>query len=261
MRRIMLVLRRLPRLSALTFSACLAVLASNRAAGQTGVLRGVVVDSADGSPIENADVLLIALHQVARSNAKGQFTLIKLPKGEVELTIRRIGYEPQTETVVLSGGDRDSVKVVLAARPEVLDAVRANEAERHRRQGVEDFYVRRAQGIGTFITREQLEQLHSTQPSEALRSVPGIELRTRRDGSSSVRFTGTSTLSHRDCPPTIWLDGQRAPGLELDQIPARDIEGIELYRGAATTPAQFWQGSTSGGFCGTIVVWSRVPGT
>src|SRR5690348_15684017 len=198
MRRVRPVLRRLPRLSALTLSACLMALASSRVSGQSGVLRGVVVDSADGTPIENADILLIALHQVARSNAKGQFTLIKLPKGEVELTIRRLGYEPQTETIRLSGGERDSVKVVLVGRPEVLDAVRVNEAERHRRQGVEDFYVRRAQGIGTFITRAQLDQLHSTQPSEALRTVPGIQLRQRRDGSSSIRFIGTSNLSQRD---------------------------------------------------------------
>jgi hypothetical protein len=49
--------------------------------------------------------------------------------------------------------------------------------------------------------------------------------------------------------------------MELDQIPANDIEGIELYRGASTTPAQFWQGSTQNTFCGTIVVWSRLPGT
>jgi carboxypeptidase family protein/TonB-dependent receptor-like protein len=241
--------------------ACLAAVATAPSKAQTGVLRGIVVDSANGTPIEDVDILAAALRQVGRSNSKGQFTLTKLPKGELELTIRRLGYKPQTQTIVLSGGDRDSVKIELVGQPELLRAMQIDEVERHRRQGVEDFYVRRARGIGTFISREQLEELRSIQPTDALRNVPGIQLIRTRDGNNSVRFTGVSSINRRDCPPTLWLDGQRVPGMELDQIPARDIEGIELYRGASTTPAQFWQGNTSNAFCGTIVVWSRVPGT
>jgi hypothetical protein len=56
----------------------------------------------------------------------------------------------------------------------------------------------------------------------------------------------------------MWIDGQRAPGIEIDELPVNDIEGIELYRGASTTPAQFWQGS--GPSCGTVVIWTRTPG-
>ena len=73
-----------------------------------------------------------------------------------------------------------------------------------------------------------------------------------------VRFD--SAISARGgCIPTLWIDGQRAPGMEIDAIPLNDIEGIELYNGLSTTPAEFWQGNTPQ--CGTIVVWSRVPGT
>ncbi len=230
-------------------------------AAQTGILRGVVVDSADGALIENADILAASIRQVARTNAKGQFTLSKVPKGELAITVRRLGYQPQEQTVVLSGGEHDSVKVVLVAQPAVLEAVAVDASERHRRQGIEDFYVRRTQGIGTYITRQQLEQLRGTQPTDALRTVPGIQLIRTRNGDNAVRFTGTSSINHRDCPPSLWLDGQRVTNMELDQIPASNIEGIELYRGASTTPAQFWQGNTQNTFCGTIVVWSRLPGT
>lgn len=248
-------------LQLLACCACLAAVTARTSAAQAaGVLRGVVVDSADGSVIEGADILAASLRQVVRSNAKGQFALNKLPKGELEFTVRRLGYLPQQQTIVVSGGGNDSVKVVLVAQPAVLDAMSVDASERHRRQGIEDFYVRRAQGIGTYITRQQLEDLRGTQPTEALRSVPGIQLFRTRNGDNSVRFTGTSSINHRDCPPNLWLDGQRVTNMELDQIPAQDIEGIELYRGASTTPAQFWQGNTNNAFCGTIVVWSRLPG-
>jgi hypothetical protein len=239
-----------------------AVVAGARpSAAQTGVLRGVVVDSADGALIENADILAASIKQVARSNAKGQFTLSKCPKGVLEITIRRIGYAPQEQTVVLSGGGNDSVKVVLVAQPAVLEAVAVDASERHRRQGIEDFYVRRTQGIGTYITRQQLEELRGNETTEALRNVPGIQLFRTRNGDNTVRFTGTTSINHRDCPPNLWLDGQKISNMELDRIPANDIEGIELYRGASTTPAQFWQGNSQNAFCGTIVVWSRLPGT
>jgi hypothetical protein len=46
--------------------------------------------------------------------------------------------------------------------------------------------------------------------------------------------------------------------MEIDEIPLNDIEGIELYNGPSTTPAEFWQ--ANGSQCGTIVVWSRLPG-
>jgi outer membrane receptor for ferrienterochelin and colicins len=240
--------------------ACLAAFAPQHSAAQAGVLRGVVVDSADGSLIEAADVLAASVREVTRTNAKGQFTLSKLPKGQLELTVRRLGYLPQQQTIMVSGGDNDSVKVVLVAQPAVLEAIAVDASERHRRQGIEDFYVRRAQGIGTYITRQQLEDLRSTQPTDALRNVPGVQLFRARNGDNTVRFTGTKSINHRDCPPNLWLDGQRMSNMELDQIPAQDIEGIELYRGASTTPAQFWQGNSNNTLCGTIVVWSRLPG-
>ncbi len=241
-------------------SACLVSAATRASEAQSGVLRGVVVDSADGSLIENADILVDSLRKVARSDAKGRFVLSKMRKGQVDLVIRRIGYKPQRQTIVLSGGEHDSVKVELAGQPEVLKAIAVDESERHRRQGIEDFYVRRAQGIGTFITRDQLEEMHSTQPTDALRQVPGVQLGRSRNGERTVRFTGTGSLNRRDCPPNLWLDGEHVTNMELDQIPTQDIEGIELYRGASTTPAQFWQGNTNNTLCGTIVVWSRLPG-
>ena len=222
-----------------------------------GTLRGVVIDSANRAPVHLADIGIVALHRVARTDSLGRFTLTKLPKGEVELSVRRIGYEPQRERIMLSGGSNDSVLVVLLARPEVLSAMAVSAGERQRRQMVEEFYVRRTRGVGAFVTREDIEARHARVPTDAL-NLPGVALLRTRYGTS-VRFVGTTTV-RRDCAPTLWVDGQRAPHMELDDIPVDDIEGIELYHGPSTTPAQFWQGNLSNTACGTIVVWSRIPG-
>jgi len=77
-----------------------------------------------------------------------------------------------------------------------------------------------------------------------------------------VRFQGSMNTRGRGgalCVPMMWIDGQKAPGMEVDDLRTGDIEGIELYRGPSVTPPQF---STGGGVvqCGTIVVWTRHRG-
>jgi hypothetical protein len=91
--------------------------------------------------------------------------------------------------------------------------------------------------------------------SDMLRMAPGVQI-VRAAAGNGVRFT--SGASRRNCPPLVWIDGQKAPGMEVDQIPLSDVEGIELYQGASTTPPQFWQNAAT--TCGTIVVWTRLPG-
>lgn len=232
------------------------------AAGAQGTLRGVVIDSASREPVASADVSIISLHMVARADDHGRFSLTKLPAGPVELSVRRLGYQPQRETILLTGGNAlgggvDSVLVALVAQPEVLSAIAVSSSERRRREWVEDFYVRRARGVGVFVTREDLEARNARVPTDVL-NLPGVSVLHTRYGTT-VRFAGTSS-TRRDCAPNLWLDGQRAANLELDDIPVNDIEGIELYHGPSTTPAQFWQGGLSNTACGTIVVWSRIPG-
>ena len=66
--------------------------------------------------------------------------------------------------------------------------------------------------------------------SDVLREMPGIRLVRTRTGRG-IRFASASSR-RGDCLPMIWIDGQRAEGLEVDDIPLSDIEGIELYNAA-----------------------------
>ncbi len=57
------------------------------------------------------------------------------------------------------------------------------------------------------------------------------------------------------------MDGMRVRELNIDDISPVDVEGIELYAGTAGLPPefnQFYPGSTS--VCGTVVIWTRLPG-
>ncbi len=252
----------LDRPAALRLGICwlLAFLAfgADDARAQQGALRGVVTDSS-GTPIRDADVGLVGLKRLARTDDEGRFAFTKLHPGTVDLSVRRLGFHARIERFVVTPLGVDSVRVALMAQPEVLEAIEVSESERRKRGWIEDFYRRRINGIGTFVTRDEIVARNSFAPSDMLRSTPGVRF-VRVPSGKGVRFTYARVMDiRRDCPPLIWVDGQRAPGMEIDDLPLTDIEGIEVYTGPSTTPTQFSQSLSSRLTCGTIAIWTRPP--
>ena len=65
-----------------------------------------------------------------------------------------------------------------------------------------------------------------------------------------------SVVRIRGCRPLLWIDGQRVPGAELDEVlNVRDIAALEVYNSFAGIPPQFIDRETN---CGAIVVWTKV---
>jgi hypothetical protein len=223
---------------------------------QDGRVQGLVTDSA-GRPLGSADVSISARRLLTRTDDQGRFSFGNLDPGEVEIGVRRLGFEPAKVFLMVTVVAIDSVTVKLVAQAYELEGVDVSAGAKRRREGIEDFYRRRVRGMGVYFTRADIISRNASRPSDMVRSTPGVQLVRTRSGQG-IRFM-TSQGQRRECIPVIWVDGQRANGLELDDIPIHDIEGIELYQGPSTTPMQFSQ-ATSVATCGTIVVWSRPPG-
>jgi outer membrane receptor for ferrienterochelin and colicin len=134
------------------------------------------------------------------------------------------------------------------------------EAETRARLFLPEFYRHRESAAGgNFFDRKQLDSTRANRLSDVLRRVPGMRITSDRGlpGRTSVR-TGRSS-SGRDCPPAFWIDGVRATGFTVDEIPLEDIEAIEVYKGPAALPAEF-NSRFGNPACGTIVIWTRIPG-
>lgn len=232
-----------------------AVLLPASLGAQRGQVVGMVRDSA-GSPVSNASVSARDARMLTRTNDRGHFRLGNLPVGSVELTIRRLGFDPIRLTVPAVETLPDTLYIVLVDNVEELAAITVNADAARQRKSIEAFYERAARGLGTYITRDDIIARQATSTLDVLRGVPGLlVLRGRADGG--VRFN-TSAQMRRDCAPTVWVDGQRAAGMEVGDVPVHDLEGIELYHGPSTTPMQFSQGP-SGAACGVVVLWTRPP--
>jgi hypothetical protein len=217
-------------------------------------LVGRVHDSI-GTPIEDAIVEIPGA--LARSDTAGAFRLWTRDIDTVSISVRRLGFSAVSALLTTRNGQWDTVVVELEANPRLLAAVNIRETATRRALGLREFEERRAKGLGVFVTREQIAARNTMLPSDLLRALRGVRLVKLRDGSYGVRFAAYSG-SRPNCTPDLWLDGQRARGLEIDDLTANDIEAIELYESWSTVPFQFSQGATVP--CGTIVVWTRVPG-
>ncbi len=226
------------------------------AQGRTGAISGVVKDDL-GAPIASVEVSVQAAARVVRTDSAGKFVLASLPAGTVNVGFRRLAFAPVVLRVEVPANDTSDVEVTLTVVAEQLKGVIVQEDADHIRQ-LEDFERRRKLGFGHFITRSDIERRHPLLLSDMMRMIPGISLLPGPNGRVAMRFA-RADMGGRDCPPQFWIDGIPVVGFNVDDMPATDVEGIELYAGAATLPAQFNK-LKSNAICGTVVVWTRVPG-
>jgi len=235
-------------------AACIAAIPIFHATAQPNVagreLVGFIRD-ARGVMLEGASVEIPGT--AARSDARGAFRLYTAHSDTVRITIRRLGYSAVSALLRARNGQWDTVLVEMEELPQRLATAEVKAATTTRRNGLRDFEDRRLKGRGQYYTREQIVSRNTIRTSEILRGARGVSLVRLRGGAFGVRFAMYSKIP--TCIPLLWLDGQPVRDMEVDDVPANQIEAIELYESWTSTPAEFSRGATLP--CGTIVIWTR----
>ncbi|MEO7367433.1 MAG: carboxypeptidase regulatory-like domain-containing protein [Gemmatimonadaceae bacterium] len=201
-------------------------------------------------PIPEVEVSVVRPAGMGRSvlTAKdGRFIISGLPEGAVLLRFRRLGYEVREVEVRVGDEKLTSTDVVLKPIPEELDSITIRSEER---AALREFYEHKSTrgSYAKFFTAEDIRKRGASYASDMFRSVPGVTL-------AASAFPG-STVRIRGCMPMLWIDGQRIPNSELDDvISPGDIAGLEFYTSLAGTPAQYMDRTTRA--CGSILVWTK----
>ena len=219
-------------------------------------LVGVLRD-AGGTPIEGATVEIRGAS--ARTNSKGAFQLWTPNIDTLTITFRHLGFTAIDALVFSRNGQWDTLKVEMDRTAQRLSGVNVTEEYTRRTLGLRDFEERRAKGHGVFITREEIASRNASRVSDVLRTRRGINLvrlGANRFGARFVTYTGSRGTT---CIPSLWLDGSLARGMEVDDLMANTVEAMELYDSFATVPFEFTHSANSIP-CGTIVIWTRIPG-
>jgi len=230
-------------------------------ANALAVIDGIVTDTLL-QPLGAADVTVVGAGARVVTGENGRFRMLQVPAGQYLLVVRRVGYAPTSGIIDVPAADTLRVSYTLARSVSMLDTIRVKEQRVSMR--MLEFEQRRSQGVGQFITREEIERRGSLQTSDFLRYMRGVQVST----NTTQAFAGTQVFSRREgggfssdqqqqyCPMQVVLDGIILPRyFNLDLLPPpKQIAGIEVYSGAATIPPQFGGPDRR---CGVVAVWTR----
>jgi hypothetical protein len=216
--------------------------------GSSGpTVSGVVKDLA-GAPVADVEVGIIRgerLQQFVTTAADGAFLLSGVSAGVVPLRIRRLGYAIQFMDVDSRTPAATSLEIVLKAVANELEEVTIAANDRR----LNEYYARKQQrsSYARFLDQAEILRMGASHSSDLFRTVPGIVI-------SSA--SGGNTIRIRGCQPMVWVDGQRVPGAELDEvIQPSEIAAIEFYPSNAGIPAQYSERGNR--LCGSVLVWTR----
>jgi hypothetical protein len=219
----------------------------------SGTIVGVVTSLPSRQPLGGARVEIAGTDRRATTDSTGSFRIGGLPGGSFTVEMRAIGYEAVAVAVsIVAGG---TARLDLAFTPIVvaLPGVSVDGSSLDPRDmRLQGFYQRKAAGFGRFITRQDIVDRDPRDSKELFRGIPGV----RVVGNRLQMTTGQT----RRCVVQYFVDGLHMSQLASDvlaEFRPRDVEGIEIYRGPAETPAAFSRG---GAECGTVVIWTRGPG-
>lgn len=273
----------------------LAILITGLAGGQGNSVAIVVGHISDtlGAPLTKADVSFPAFGIWTRSGDGGEFKIADVPVGTHRILVRRIGYGPVEETVVIAAGTT-TLKPFRLVRIQTLDTVVTRSS--YRDPGMEEFAERRALGLGHFLTRMDLDKHRGSPVSSFLQQTPGLVLAnfTGKDwiGGKRPMRTNCSNAPPRvpqgGMPPAIarclqlegmyyvpdevgapvmcharvYQDeqlmnpGSPTPPFDLRSVVPGQVEGLEWYTGATQVPVKYMARNSS---CGVLVIRTRRP--
>ena len=132
----------------------------------------------------------------------------------------------------------------------------------------DEFLRRRKLGLGTFLTRAELESRPRHQLQDVFNGVPGIKVRhngaqwtlqSQRcsgkhiPGLDAGALAGGSVGPDKKLTPMLFIDGARVFDVyALSDISPAQVEAVEVYQGASQLPAE-----AKGDACFAIFIWLK----
>ncbi|MEP7000666.1 MAG: TonB-dependent receptor [bacterium] len=219
-----------------------------------GIIDGFVADTAL-VPLEGATISILGSGLRVSTRDNGRFRMLGMPQGEYVLLVRRLGYEGTTSKVLVE--PEEVTRLSFTLNPVVAKLAAMEISARGVSQRMTEFYQRRDEGIGHFITREEIVQRNPVTTFELLRGIPSIRV-SDIDDKGLARVASTRS----NCTPQIMLNGLPiAPSF----VPSpNELAGIEVYSGPATMPLQFKRAGRAAGsspldgepWCALILLWT-----
>jgi TonB-linked SusC/RagA family outer membrane protein len=219
----------------------LSSLPATAAAQATGQIVGTVRDAGTGQALETVQVHIEGTGIGALTQANGQFLLLRVPVGEVNLAAQIVGYRTVRQTVTVGADEPVVANFELNQIAIALDELVVTGT------GVATEKRKLGNTIAS-IDASSLQNAPITNFSQMLAArEPGVSVLPSSGYTGEgarIRVRGSSSLSQLN-EPIVYVDGIRINGgaaeawnsqgqpSRLDDIPPESIERIEVLKGAA----------------------------
>ncbi len=224
--------------------AALLTLAPAAAAAQGGgTIAGRVLDADNGQPIAAAQVTVANTPGGAATGDDGRFTLANIPAGARTVVVRRIGYQQQARAVTVAAGGTVTLELRLAKATVSLAGVVVTATGEERKKEV-------GNAISTLGSAD-FDKAGAGNTQQILQGrTTGVTVLANGGGPGSggtIRLRGVNSITQGN-RPLIYVDGirifngnsptgvsSRQSVSPLNDIPAADIDRIEVVKGPAAT--------------------------
>jgi hypothetical protein len=234
---------------------------TNAVATRRTALLGIVHDAQSGAPVPGVRIVVAGVTTEFATDDGGEFRFVLGGHAWLALSFQRMGYRPLTRLVEAKGGDTTRVAFEMFRVARLLDTVNVKDFARDRAMRYAGFERRRAQGLGTFLTRDFIERRNAPQTMNLLQGLPGVRIVDSGDVHLIVSSRGqradlrNSQLA--DCPMAIGVDGHlRGHLFDVNAVDPKEIHAIEVYRGPASMPRDLMSMGADGS-CGLVMIWTR----
>lgn len=208
----------------------------------TGSVSGVITDRESKTPLEGARVVVTGTTLETQSNARGEYRLVGVRPGVVQVGVLRIGYRAGQDTVRITANETatqnfELAKTVTTLQELVVTGTAGN--QERRAQPAQVASVSAADIKENAVINSVNDMLQSRVPGIAVNSASGTAGTNR-----NIRIRGASSISLSN-NPIIFIDGVRFNegnvnlGLNgqltdrLNDLNPDDIENIEVVKGPA----------------------------
>ena len=199
------------------------------AQAQEGRIVGRVVVG-EGQGLPSVQIIVIGTSRGAVSDTAGRFTITDVPAGARTVRATRVGYAPDTQTVVVAEGQAATVTLHLTARAIQLEGlVTVGYGTQSRRE--------LTGAVSTIQGDSVLSQVVGGNPLDAIKGrVPGVDITATSfdpGATQNIRIRGTRSISASNNPLYV-VDGVPITG-DLRDIDAASIDRIDVLKDASAT--------------------------
>ncbi len=196
----------------------------------SGFIAGRILDSADGSPLPGANVLVKGTLLGASTDLQGRFRISNIPPGTITVRVSYLGYESAEQQVSVSTGVTATLEVRLSQTAVTVQGVTVTAQLKGQQEAINQQVS--SNSIVNVVSQERIRELPDQNAAESIARLPGISV--VRDGGEAQKVIirgldpkfNNITINGEKVPSTDLVDRS----VDLSAVSSDMLAGIEVYK-------------------------------